>query len=147
MCGLKVFMLPLLLILPCISISLKFTFARICKSKYVNQIVISRKGNFFTLKLPYMMNILIAKAIPGGVSGKESAHQCRRCKRRGFDPWVRKIPWRRKWQPTPVFLPGEPPGQRSLVGYSSWGHRELDITERLSMHAFTPNLNLIPPYS
>ena len=46
-----------------------------------------------------------------------------------FDSWVRKIPWRRKWQSTPVFLPGESHGQRSLVGYSPWGHKELDTTE------------------
>ena len=45
--------------------------------------------------------------------------------RPGFDPWVGKIPWRRKWQPTPVFLPGESPGQRSLVGYSQWGHKRV----------------------
>ena len=51
-----------------------------------------------------------------------------------FDPWVGKIPWRRKWQPTPVFLPGKFPGQRSLVGYySSRGHKESDMTEWLSM--------------
>ena len=50
----------------------------------------------------------------------------------GFDPWVRKIPWRRKWQSTPVFLPGEFLGQRSLVGYSPWGHRVSDMTEQLS---------------
>ena len=50
-------------------------------------------------------------------------------KRSGFSPWVRKIPWRRKWQPTPVFLPGKSHGQRSLVGYSPWGHKELDTTE------------------
>ena len=43
---------------------------------------------------------------------------------RGFNPWVRKIPWRKKWQPAPVFLPGEFPGQRSLVDYSPWGHKE-----------------------
>ena len=49
---------------------------------------------------------------------KESACQWRRCRRCGFDPWVRKIPWSRKWQPTPVFLPGKFNGQRSLVGYS-----------------------------
>ena len=42
----------------------------------------------------------------------------------GFDPWVGKIPWSRKWQPTPVFLPGECHGQRSLVGCSPWGHKE-----------------------
>ena len=45
---------------------------------------------------------------------------CLQCGRSGFDPWVRKIPWRRKWQPTPVFLPGESHGWRSLVGYSPW---------------------------
>jgi len=47
-------------------------------------------------------------------------------KRRGFNLWVRKIPWRRKWQPTPVFLPEEFHGQRSLVGYSPWDCKELD---------------------
>ena len=52
-----------------------------------------------------------------------------------FDPWVRKIPWRRAWQPTPVFLPGESHGQRSLVGYSPWGHKESDTNEALSTHA------------
>ena len=45
------------------------------------------------------------------------------CRRYGFNPWVRKIPWTRAWQPTPVFLPGESHGQRSLVGFSPWGHR------------------------
>ena len=43
--------------------------------------------------------------------------------RHGFEPWVEKIAWRRKWQPTPVFLPGKSHGQRSLAGYSPWGHR------------------------
>ena len=51
--------------------------------------------------------------------------------RLGSDPWVGKIPWRRAWQPTPVFLPGEFHGQRSLVGYSPWGRTELDTTEQL----------------
>ena len=50
----------------------------------------------------------------------------------GFDSWVRKIPWRRKWQPTPGFLPGESHGQRSLVGYSPWGCKESDTTEWIS---------------
>ena len=53
------------------------------------------------------------------------------------ETWVQslvgKIPWRRKWQPTPVFLPGESPGQRSLAGYSSWGHTEWDMTEQLTL--------------
>ena len=46
---------------------------------------------------------------PGDTNGKELACQCRKHKKHGFDPWVRKIPWRRAWQPTPVFLPGESP--------------------------------------
>ena len=54
---------------------------------------------------------------PGGTNGKEPSCQCRRHKRHGFDPWVRKILWKRKWQPTPVFLPGESLGQRSLASY------------------------------
>ena len=49
-------------------------------------------------------------------------------KRCGFDPWVGKIPWRRKWQPTAVFLPGESHGQGSLVGYSPWDRKESDTT-------------------
>ena len=56
----------------------------------------------------------------GGTSGKESACQCRRHKRCGFHPWIGKIPWRRKWQPIPVFLPGKSHGQRRLAGYSPW---------------------------
>ena len=47
----------------------------------------------------------------------------------GFDPWVGKIPWRRAWQSIPVFLPGESQGQRSLAGYSPWGHTESDMTK------------------
>ena len=62
---------------------------------------------------------------PGGTSGKEPTCQCRRHKRCGFNPWVRKITWRRAWQPTSVFLSGESQGKRSLVGYSPWGHKEL----------------------
>ena len=65
-------------------------------------------------------------------SGKESAYQCRRHKRCGFKPWVRKIPWGRKWQPTPVLLPGESHGQRSLAGYSPWGPSESDTTKQLT---------------
>ena len=53
----------------------------------------------------------------------------------GFDPWVRKIPCRRKWQPTPVFLVGESHGQRSLVGYSPEGCKESDTTEWQGTHA------------
>ena len=60
---------------------------------------------------------------------KEPACQCRIHKRHGFSPWVGKIPWRRAWQPTPVFLPRESQGQRSLAGYSPWGSKESDTTK------------------
>ena len=58
-------------------------------------------------------------------SGKEPACQCRRCKRHRFDPWVREILWKRKWQPIPVFLPGESHGQSNLMGYSAWCRNSL----------------------
>ena len=62
-------------------------------------------------------------------SSKEPACQSRRLRRYGFSPWVWKIPWRRAWQPIPVFLPGESHGQRGLTGYSPQGLRESDMTE------------------
>ena len=70
---------------------------------------------------------------PGDASGKEHTYQCRTCKRLGFNPWVGKFPWRRAWQPTPVFLPGESCGQRSLAGYSpmSCRVRLTEMTEHL----------------
>ena len=62
--------------------------------------------------------------------------------RHELDPWVRKIPWRRAWQPTPVFLPGKSHGQRSLEDYSSWAHKESDTTEHshtcIHTHTHTP---------
>ena len=61
--------------------------------------------------------------------GKEPACQCRRRKRRGFNPWVRKTLWRRAWQPTLVFLSEESHEQRSLGGYCPWDRKELDMTE------------------
>ena len=60
--------------------------------------------------------------------------QCRRHRRCGFSPWVGMIPWRRKWQPTPVYLSEKSHGKRSLVGYGPWGYKDLDMTEQLSMH-------------
>ena len=63
------------------------------------------------------------QGFPGGASGKQPACQCRRLKKCQFDPWIKNIPWRRKRQPTPVFLPGNFLGQRSLVGFSPWGSR------------------------
>ena len=70
---------------------------------------------------------------PGASSDKDPTSQCRRPKRCRFNPWVRKIPWRRKWQPTSVFLPENFHGQRSLAGYSLWGHKESDMTKWLTL--------------
>ena len=71
---------------------------------------------------------------PGGTSGEEPTCQCKRHKTCRLDPWVRKIPWRRWWHPTPVFLPGESNGQRSLAGYNPWGHKESDTTKNTHTH-------------
>ena len=64
---------------------------------------------------------------------------CRKlqCGRPGFDPWVRRIPWRREWLPTPGFLPGESQGQKSLPGYSACSHKESDTTQGLTLSLFT----------
>ena len=68
---------------------------------------------------------ILQYGLPWWLSDKESTCQCRRC---GFDPRVGKVPWRRKWQSTPIFLPGKSHGQRSLAGYSPWDHEESDMT-------------------
>ena len=69
--------------------------------------------------------------LPGG---KNPPTKAGRCKRRRLDSWLRKIPWRRAWQPTPVLVPGKSHWQKSLIGCSPWGHKESDMTERLHFH-------------
>ena len=69
------------------------------------------------------------EGLPKWHYGKEPACQLRRFKRHRLDPRVRKMPWRKASKPTPVFLPGESHGHMNLVGYSIWGHKELDTTE------------------
>ena len=76
-----------------------------------------------------MIMMMYADELPRLHSGKEPACQCRSHKRRSFNPRIRKIPWSRKWEPTPVFLPGESHGQRGMVGYSPWGCKESDMRE------------------
>ena len=78
--------------------------------------------------------------LPLWLSGLRICLQCRRHRRRSFDSWVGKIPWIRKLQPAPVFLPGESHGLRSLSGYSPKGRKELGMTEQLHMHACTPEV-------
>ena len=95
--------------------------------------------------------LYLITGLPWWLSGKESPCQWRRLRKHGYEgdsrnmsliPWIRKIPWRRKWQPTPVFLLGESYGQRNLVGYSPWGHKESDMTEQLHLYHLQGRLAL-----
>ena len=91
----------------------------------------------------YLCSIDYKLGFSGGASSKEPACQYRRCKRSRFDPWVGKIPWKKKWQPTLVFLSGESHGQRSLAGYSAWGCKESDTTEWLNTYAHSTSINCL----
>ena len=96
--------------------------------------VVSRSWNVSALTIPTVLTPNIwAGGFPRWLSSKEYACQCRRHRRYEFVSWVGKSPWRREWQPTPVFLPGEFHGQRSLAGYSPWGRKEWDMTEWLTL--------------
>ena len=72
------------------------------------------------------------RGFPGGLVGKKSA-----CRRSWLNPWVRKIPWRKAWQPILVFLPVKSHGQRRLAVCSPWGRKDLDITEAIEQHTHT----------
>ena len=117
--------------------------------KYIQYPGINHNRNLFFFRKYMCQNILnissifkflfkeryIIYRVPWRFSGKESACQCRR---HGFDLWVRKIR-RRKWQSTPVFLPGKSHGQRSLAGYSPWGHKRIrhDLVTKQHTHTHT----------
>ena len=91
--------------------------------------IMSASWNYFILIHCFKKKQLLTfKGFPDSSYSKESACNLGD----GFDPWVGKIPWRREWQPTPVFLPGELHEQRSLAGYSPWGRKESDTTEPLT---------------
>ena len=96
----------------------------------------------FTLFIWSLYMILwLPRWLPWWLNGKESA-----CRSGRLNPWVGKISWRRVWQPTWVFLPGEFHGQRNLVGYSPWDHKELEATEPIwhthSRHLKFPDQNI-----
>ena len=101
-------------------------------------------GGFLSLEPPGKSPIVLLLSIynvgyfnpglPRWPSGKNLPASTAAAGRPEFDPWVRKIPWRRKWQPTPVFLPGESRGQRNLAGCILWGCSELDMTEHTYIH-------------
>ena len=96
-------------------------------NKYL--LIIQSKGE---TKYPHIFG-----SFPGGSDGKESAGNVGDS---GFNPWVGKIPWRRAWQPIPVFLPGKSHGQSSLVGYGPRSRKESDMTEATEhTHTFTPH--------
>ena len=96
---------------------------------------ILEEGNYsHSLLLAPVNAINFYALVPRWHSGKEPTCQCRKLKRGGFTPWARKIPGSRKWQLTPVFLPGESHGQRSLVGYSPGDRKELDTSEHTHIH-------------
>ena len=112
---------------------LNSNFSIVINLYYIISNFTSRKHYSYTLStclLLYSYKVVIQQLLKGCLflsllcnSGKESACPCRRRKRLRSHSWVRKMPWRRAQQPTPVFLPGEFHGQRSLEGYSPWGHR------------------------
>ena len=97
------------------------------KEKFISRFSFSLKHYLATFLVSSLL--LLVCGLPGGANGKESSCQCRRLRRHKFNPWVGKICWRKKWQPTAAFLPGKSHGQRSLTGYSPWGCKELDTTE------------------
>ena len=110
-----------------------------------SRVFLSSESPFFCLLIrdPLLLSallffFLIGKyncfGLPWSLSSKESSCQCRSC---GFDLWVRKIPCRRKRQPTPVFLPGESHGQRSLVGYSPWGLKRVGYNRAIKQQQIT----------
>ena len=105
--------------------------------KQIFKRIIQRKSFSCEMWHCYYSGAGFPMGFPRWCSGKESTCQCRRLKRLGFDPWIRKIPWRRARQPTPVFLPGEIHGQRSLAGYSPCSCKELDMTEHRCACAHT----------
>ena len=80
------------------------------------------------IKLSLLISLQVSQVRLGSVC------QCRRQKRFRFDPWLGKIPWSRKWQPTPVLLSVKSHGQRRLMGYSPWGSKDLDMTECTHTH-------------
>ena len=89
----------------------------------------NRRGNWgISPEMNFYRNIPTTKDFPGG----SDSRVCLQCRRAGFNPWAREIPWRRKWQSTPIFLPGKPHGWSSLADYSPWSSKELDITEWLT---------------
>ena len=88
----------------------------------------------------FWLRAMLIRGLSWGLSGKEPVCRCRRHR---FDLWIRKVAWKRAWQLTPVFLPGESHGQRSLLGYSSWSYKESDITEATEHTCIHPSYHFV----
>ena len=113
-------------------------------------LLVSKKGfnpGSLTLEPQHFIPTLYYLWLPRWHSGKESAFQCRRHRRHGFDPWVIKIHQSRKWQnPLQYSCLEKSHGQKSLAGYSSWGHQELDTAECVCTHGHTQTHSGSIPY-
>ena len=103
--------------------------------KWRNRVVMFHAVEYYTGIKNEFTRITYTNGFPRRLIGKESACQCRRHGRLRFDPWVGKIPWKRKWQHTPVFLPRRSHGQRRLVASVHEATKDLDTTRRLSTQA------------
>ena len=93
-------------------------------------------GHFIFFLSFFFLLAVLSLSLPGSTSGEEFVCHCRRCQRRGFDHWIRKIPWRREWQPTPVFLPEESHSSEEPVGLQSMGSQRLghDLNDLAGKH-------------
>ena len=106
---------------------------------------LNRPFYYHLLFLPWAPQMILS--VVRILSGKEYSCQCRRC---GFNPWIGKVPWRRKWPPTPVFLPGKFHGQRCLADYSPWGSKRVrhnsskQYNTIQSYHTLTPSQSTRP---
>ena len=119
---------------PCfLTLVLKLTFALSFK----------QLGEKSKRRISFVQGFVLVLGFPGGASSKQRTYQCRRHRRLGFDPWVGKIPWGRKWQLTPVFLPGKSHGQRSLEDCSPQGHKKSRTRFSHLTTISNPNLCLV----
>ena len=99
-----------------------FRYQYILKAHFFSAKLLEGLGGFYYTFVSMYMASLMTQSVGNLLALKEI---CLEYKRLRFDPWVRKIPWGRKWEPTPIFLPGKPHGQRRLVCYSSWDRKSL----------------------
>ena len=114
-----------------------FTSTSKRKAKYYPIGILTKKKYWLCIFIITLIKIYytLADPLPTWDTGKESTCQYKRGKRCGFDSWVRKIPWKKKWPPAPVFLSGKFHGQTSLLSYSPWGPKESDTTKHTHMHS------------